>query len=114
MDTLPSEPETLIDHETVHPLVLDAWVELDKAGQVEVSNLEVQTMQCTATELLNRFMPSLAVFDAGNPATGREPRYIISADQVFQLISDTQMITYYTTKRVPAAWEAKYGQPPID
>jgi len=48
-------------------------------------------MASTSTEIINGFMQSLAVFDAGNLATNREPRYIIDAHQVFTLIGDTQM-----------------------
>ena len=71
-------------------------------------------MACTSTELYNRFVPILQVFDAPNPETGREIRYIIGADQLFQVLSDAQMITHQIVNRVVSEWEARYGKPNLN
>ena len=92
----------MIDHETIHPLVLAEWENLSKLQEVE------------ATELYNRFVPPLQVFDEGNVETGREIRYILGAEQLFQVLSDVQMITHQIVNRIDADWEEKYGKPDVN
>ena len=95
-------------------MVLTEWEELSKLQQVEATELQIQVMACTATELYNRFVPSLQVFDADNVETGREIRYVIGADQLFQVLGDAQMITHQIVNRVVAEWEKRYGKPNVN